>query len=126
DPASGEVVQSFAPRPVRDIGLDLSARQSLVEGLVDVTQGGRGTAARVFQGYPHAAYPVAGKTGTATATNRASNSVFAAWAPAADPEYAVSVVVEEGGYGSAVAAPIARRILEPIARRETEGIPISE
>lgn len=125
-PFDGEVLQSFGPREIRQLDLDLGVREVIERGLVGVTQSGEGTAARVFGGYPHEAYPVAGKTGTAQNFGKASNSNFAAWAPANDPDYAVAVIIEEGGYGSAVAAPIARRILEPIARRETEGIPISE
>jgi cell division protein FtsI/penicillin-binding protein 2 len=33
-------------------------------------------------------------------------------APANDPQFAVVAVVEEAGFGSAVAAPIVRRVLE--------------
>ena len=126
DPLSQEVLQAFGPREVRQLDLDPTARTALTEGLVGVTSNYRGTAAQVFDGFPLDRYPVAGKTGTAQASNRASNSVFAAWAPAADPEYAVSVVVEEGGYGSAVAAPIARRILEPLAWRSLDGTPLAQ
>ncbi|QGG95706.1 penicillin-binding protein 2 [Actinomarinicola tropica] len=126
DPLSGEVLQSFEPRLIRDLELDGSVRAPILDGLVGVTQSEEGTASRVFAGYPHAEYPVAGKTGTAQNYGRASNSLFAGWAPAHDPEYAIAVVVEEGGYGSRVAAPIARRILEPIALREIDGTPISD
>lgn len=126
DPVTGEVLQSFGPRLMRDLDLDVGVRNTIVQGLIGVTQSSEGTAGRVFAGYPHAAYPVAGKTGTAQNYGKASNSVFAGWAPAHDPDYAIAVFVEEGGYGSAVAAPIARRILEPIALRETEGTPISD
>jgi penicillin-binding protein 2 len=39
------------------------------------------------------------------------HALFVAFAPVAAPRYAISVVVEHGGGGSAVAAPIARDIL---------------
>jgi cell division protein FtsI/penicillin-binding protein 2 len=42
----------------------------------------------------------------------ALHSWFAAMAPADDPEYVVAAVIEEGGHGSEVAAPIVRRVLE--------------
>jgi penicillin-binding protein 2 len=40
--------------------------------------------------------------------NRRDHALFVGYAPAQAPRYAVSVVVEHGGGGSAVAAPIAR------------------
>ncbi|MBK5224321.1 MAG: penicillin-binding protein 2 [Acidimicrobiia bacterium] len=129
DPTSGEVIQSFGPRDVRDLELDQGVRQVITDGLVGVTTRTgqhRGTGAVVFDGFPHAQYPVAGKTGTAQVTGKASSSVFAAWAPAQNPEYAVSVMIEQGGYGSGVAAPITRRILEPLANRSIHGTPLGE
>ena len=39
------------------------------------------------------------------------HALFVAFAPVAAPRFAISVVVEHGGGGSAVAAPIARDIL---------------
>ncbi|MDX5358369.1 MAG: penicillin-binding protein 2, partial [Rhodobacterales bacterium] len=43
--------------------------------------------------------------------NRRDHALYVAYAPADAPRYAVSVVVEHGGGGSGVAAPIARDIL---------------
>jgi penicillin-binding protein 2 len=57
---------------------------------------------------------VAGKTGTAQIAGRADTSLFAAVVPADAPRFAVVVVVEEGGFGSAVAAPVARRVIEAL------------
>ncbi len=71
-----------------------------------------GTAAGAFAGFPLSSVPVAGKTGTAEVAGEQPHSWFAAAAPADDPEYVVVAVVEEGGHGSEVAAPIVRRILE--------------
>ena len=55
---------------------------------------------------------VAGKTGTATNPAGASHSWFVCFAPAESPRVAVAVIVENAGYGAAVAAPIARRVLQ--------------
>lgn len=70
-----------------------------------------GTAAGRFRGLP---YAVAGKTGTAENEegDRMSHSWFIGFAPVDNPKVAFAVIVENGGYGSAVAAPIARRVLE--------------
>lgn len=55
------------------------------------------------------------------------HALFVGFAPVADPRYAVSVVVEHGGGGSSVAAPIAKDILLEAQRRNsaTDGIATS-
>ena len=45
------------------------------------------------------------------------HSLFVGFAPVDSPRYAISVVVEHGGSGSKVAAPIARDILEMAQQR---------
>src|SRR5581483_8781029 len=73
--------------------------------------GGTGGAARL------PGLDVAGKTGTAqtVANSKSENGQdhawFAAFAPAKEPEVVVVVLVERGGHGGDVAAPIARKIL---------------
>lgn len=58
---------------------------------------------------------VAGKTGTAQNDGAANTLWFTGFAPASNPEVAVAVVVENGqGFGNAVAAPIARRVIEAV------------
>ncbi|MDD7363334.1 MAG: penicillin-binding transpeptidase domain-containing protein [Peptoniphilus sp.] len=55
---------------------------------------------------------VAGKTGTAENSSGSDHAWFIGYAPANDPEVAVSVIVEEAGRtGGRVAAPIARDII---------------
>ncbi len=54
---------------------------------------------------------VAGKTGTATNPAGAAHSWFVCFAPADNPRIALAVVVENAGYGAAVAAPIARDVM---------------
>jgi len=63
------------------------------------------------------ALPVAGKTGTAEiGTGRTPHSWFAGLVPAENSRWAFCVLVEEGGYGSAAALPIAREMLETAHR----------
>ncbi|HXW76721.1 MAG TPA: penicillin-binding transpeptidase domain-containing protein, partial [Candidatus Eremiobacteraceae bacterium] len=71
-----------------------------------VVRYGTGTAAGL------ARVVVAGKTGTATHPGGPPDAWFVCFAPADAPRLAVAVVVENAGYGGAVAAPIARQILE--------------
>jgi peptidoglycan glycosyltransferase len=51
---------------------------------------------------------IAGKTGTAENPHGKSHSWFIGFAPAGRPALAVAVLVEQGGFGSQTAAPIAR------------------
>ncbi len=81
--------------------------------MVDVVQRGTGTGARI------AGVTVAGKTGTAQAPGGPPHTWFICFAPAENPEVAVAVLVERGGVsggdgatGGAVAAPLARQMLE--------------
>ncbi len=61
--------------------------------------------------------PVAGKTGTAEiGQGRNPHSWFAGLVPADTPRWAFCVLVEEGGYGSASALPIARDVVETAYR----------
>jgi peptidoglycan glycosyltransferase len=58
---------------------------------------------------------VAAKTGTAeNAAEGEDHAVFTAFAPADDPQVAVGVVVENGGFGGRVAAPIAKAIMQAV------------
>jgi penicillin-binding protein 2 len=104
-----------APPAVRSrAGLDPAARQAVLDGLRAAVADPAGTAAAVFAGFPLDRFPVAGKTGTAQVAGHADTSLFAALVPAGAPRFAVVVVVEEAGFGSAVAAPVARRVIEAL------------
>lgn len=54
---------------------------------------------------------VACKTGTAEYTDKADTAWFACYAPVDDPKYVIACVVEHGGGGSSVAAPLGAKIL---------------
>jgi len=82
-----------------------------------------GTGARAFAGAP---YESGGKTGTAQVYSLKGSkyvkgqvrerlrdhSWFIAYAPADKPKIAVAVLVENGGFGSQSAAPIARQVID--------------
>jgi penicillin-binding protein 2 len=91
---------------------DLSYIRSALAGVVQ-----SGTASCAFGGFPLSEVPVAGKTGTAErgTTTYQDTSWFAAMVgPTANPEYVVVTMVEQGGFGAQVAAPITRGIIESI------------
>ena len=94
--------------------------QVMQNSLRDVASSASGTAAYQFTRLP---VPVAGKTGTAETVIDESHAWFAGYAPAEpytsldgneieEPEIAIVVMIENSGEGSAVAAPIFRRIVE--------------
>ncbi|HJR98581.1 MAG TPA: penicillin-binding transpeptidase domain-containing protein [Actinomycetota bacterium] len=81
-----------------------------------------GTARSAFYGFPHSEVPVAGKTGTAFRGEPFQDtSWFAAMVPANDPEYVVVAMVEQAGFGSDVAAPLVRRMIEKMYGIEPGG-----
>lgn len=55
---------------------------------------------------------VCGKTGTAQNPHGEDHSIFTAFAPKNNPKIAIAVIVENGGFGAAWAAPIASLMLE--------------
>jgi penicillin-binding protein 2 len=90
----------------------------------EVVQGATGTARRSGQG---AEYAFAGKTGTAQVFSVGQDerydadeipeelrdhALFIAFAPLENPCIAIAIVVENGGGGSATAAPIARTLFD--------------
>ncbi|HVW35127.1 MAG TPA: penicillin-binding transpeptidase domain-containing protein, partial [Acidimicrobiia bacterium] len=95
-------------------GFDAVALRAVQTGLLGAVGAKYGTASAAFAGFPLDRVPVEGKTGTAQVNGKADTSLFAAAAPANAPRYAVVAVVEEAGFGSAVAAPIVRRVLDAL------------
>ncbi len=78
----------------------------VIEGLFQVVEMGTAKAARVE------GIAMCGKTGTAQNPHGDNHSMFAGFAPKEQPKIAIAVVVENGGYGSTYAAPIASLLVE--------------
>lgn len=98
--------------------------QAVIDGMINVVHSDRGTARRLDHGQP---YQIGGKTGTAqvagikqgakynedeTPKHLRDHALFIAFAPADDPTIAVAVIVEHGGHGGSVAAPIAGAVID--------------
>jgi peptidoglycan glycosyltransferase len=85
--------------------LDGNAASQLNQMMQSVVTSGTGTAAQL-------SVPVAGKTGSAeNVPGRDTHAWFIGFAPADNPQVAVAVIVENGGTGGTVAAPIARQVM---------------
>jgi penicillin-binding protein 2 len=104
--------------PLRQENIDVIKR-----AMVGVTADQSGTG---FMAFRNAGYTVGGKTGTAqvvglkggkynasaTPERLRDNALFTAFAPADKPRIAIAVVVENAGFGAAIAAPIVRKALD--------------
>ena len=104
----GEIVKTFGPEEVGSVKISDKNLEALRVGLRDVVTDA-GTAGYIFQGLPMA---IAGKTSTVENPHGDDHGWFVAYAPYDKPTIAIAVVVEQGGYGSDSAAPIARKIIE--------------
>ena len=109
------------PKPPRTIPLRQQHIDVVKRAMVGVVT--EGTAALAFA---NAGYASAGKTGTAqlyslkgaqykegaVREDLRDHALYIAFAPADQPKIALAIVVENGGFGSQAAAPIARQVLD--------------
>jgi len=102
----------------QDIMLDTEISPETIkivqDGMCDVIKTRTGTASHIYRNSPLLDIGVCAKTGTAQATGDGvpPHSWFIAYAPEDDPQIAIVTMIENAGEGSAIAAPITRRILE--------------
>jgi penicillin-binding protein 2 len=124
DPGTREL-RARPPQPLPTVQLkDSASWEVIVDAMVAVTTGARGTAVRASRG---ATYTIAGKTGTAqvysigqqekydeeeVAERLRDHALFVAFAPAEKPRLVIAVLVENGGHGGSVAAPVARAVFD--------------
>ncbi len=81
----------------------------VINGMELVVNGGIGSTARIAKIQD---ITVCGKTGTAENPHGKDHSIFIAFAPKENPEIALVVFIENGGFGSSWAAPIASLMIE--------------
>ncbi|MBI5328211.1 MAG: penicillin-binding protein 2 [Deltaproteobacteria bacterium] len=121
---TGEVIWRFTRQEIGMIPVspfNLKILQDALKGVVNEA-GGTGWVARI------AGIEVAGKTGTAQVIRLKQNTPrkkpkdtpyehrdhawFVGFAPVENPEIAVAVIVEHGGFGAEAAAPVAREVIK--------------
>jgi peptidoglycan glycosyltransferase len=99
--------------------MDPATAATLRDLMIDVVNNGTGTRAQI------PGVQVAGKTGTAQVQGQPAHAWFIGFAPADAPQYAIAVLVENGGSsaggdnatGGRIAAPIARQVLAGLLGR---------
>ena len=109
--SSGNTVQEISSPRVRTVPITSTTRESLLADLGRVVSSG--TARAAFKDFGDGLDQIGGKTGTAEiSANKDSHAWFVGVAPLNSPQYIVVVLVEEGGSGGRIAAPVARHILQ--------------
>jgi penicillin-binding protein 2 len=112
------VLRRFAPPPPRPAGVDPAALAAVRDGLWRATHSSNGTSAGVFASYP---VPISGKTGTAEKVvqlpgypsgHLEDQSWWCGWGPSDGARLVVCALIENGGHGSAAAAPAALKVFE--------------
>jgi len=88
------------------VGIDTEYFSPVIDGMQRVVESGTAANARI------PGIVMCGKTGTAQNPHGKNHSIFVAFAPRDNPKIAIAVVVENAGYGSAYAAPIASYLVE--------------
>ncbi len=101
-----QILSMLKPQKKGELGLRPENRAAIVDGMRRALERHGTAEACAIPGLE-----IAGKTGTAQVTKTEDNSVFVCFAPLDHPKIAIAVLVEKGGHGSDVAAPIARRML---------------
>jgi len=91
--------------------VDPSYFDVVIEGMARVITAGTATMAKMDS------IVICGKTGTAQNPQGKNHSIFIAFAPRENPKIAISVVVENAGYGATWAAPIASLMIEKYLNR---------
>jgi len=116
----GETLKEFPPENAKTIHISPETLEFLREALWGVVNapGGTGSKARID------GFDVAGKTGTAQVVQRREgrgesspaeqqdHAWFVCFAPARQPQITIVALIEHGGHGGAVAAPVAKKVLE--------------
>jgi cell division protein FtsI/penicillin-binding protein 2 len=116
--AEGNLVEEPDPVVLATVDLSPSSVTAIRRDLQLVVNGPRGTAVRAFESFGEGVELIGGKTGTAeiikaeASIDQVDTGWFVGIAPIYNPRFVVSIVVERGGSGGRVAAPIARQVLQ--------------
>ena len=124
DPLSGDPKNLSNKKNTQNLHINTEAMDRVIRAMTAVMSSPRGTARMSGR---RSAYSIAGKTGTAQVIAIAQgeeydedsireefrdHALFIAFAPVENPKIAIAVVVENGGSGAGVAAPLARKVLD--------------
>ncbi len=112
---SGELLESYEPEALRQVNVKPETLAFMRQAMLGVVDEGTGARSRV------PGVPIGGKTGTAQVVKKGEekrsadvkdHGWFASFAPVDNPRLAVVVLVENGGFGGLVAAPVAKAVYQ--------------
>lgn len=101
----GKLVRRIEPTPAGKVPVSQATLRWMRMALRTVTEVGTGYGPFYRAGFPLGKLPVATKTGTGEVYGKQTTSWFASFAPANKPQYAVVMMVSQGGTGSGVSGP---------------------
>ena len=99
------------------VGVDARHFEPVIDGMQDAVNTSWGTA--ILSRIPDVV--LCGKTGTVQNPHGKNHSVFIGFAPRDNPKIAIAVIVENAGYGSTYAAPIASYMIEKYLKGSVSG-----
>ncbi len=91
---------------------DTAIYNVVIAGMAKAVEGGTAAALKI-EGIPYCA-----KTGTAQNPHGKDHSVFVCFAPKENPKIAIGILIENAGFGSTYAGPIARLMMEKYLKGE--------
>ena len=106
--ADGRIIREYKPEQIKKV-MNENECDVLTGLMEEVVASGTGKTLK------DKSYTVAGKTGSAEYSDsdkKLSHAWFTGFAPAEDPEIAITVILEGGGSGGSVAAPVAGAVLD--------------
>jgi len=106
---NGKVIKDFAPKADGRIPADASTLSFLQKSLRGVATDGTGRG--LFADFP---VQVSAKTGSGQVNGKDDTSWFASYAPSNNPQYAVVMMISQGGTGSGTSGPGVKKIYEAL------------
>jgi len=121
---SGDVLEEYEPEAMRQVNVKPETLAFIRQAMLGVVNEGTGQRAKV------PGLPIGGKSGTAQVVKKGEekrqadlkdHAWFASFAPVDNPQLAVIVLVENGGFGGQVAAPVAKAVYEAAFKGRLPG-----
>ena len=121
---SGDVLEAYEPEAIRQVNVNPETLAFMRQAMLGVVNEGTGQRSKV------PGVPIGGKTGTAQVVKKGEekrqadlkdHAWFASFAPVDNPQLAVIVLVENGGFGGQVAAPVAKAVYEAAFKDRLPG-----
>lgn len=116
----GKVLKVFEPAILTNVKLNKQAIAVVKDGMKGVVNEPRGTA----YASRSASVSISGKTGTAQSASlgagKGDHAWFVAFAPSENPVLSMAILIEFGGHGASVSAPIAKIVTESYFKEQKE------